>query len=173
VALLSDRERRQVWHLTLASLAIAVAVGGIRLSVPEWAPRVNVRWAPDVTEEQRIALEQNFALAMPTFVEGTTWTYDLGDPSPAKVNALVHHPAVEDTHGIDRRAGVVNADAPRGTTRTGSYPLGAWVASETVAWVGLCAAWAVVLSCAWLAFTRHSARRGTSLSTPASIRSSD
>ena len=89
------------------------------------------------------------------------------------VNALVHHPAVEDTHGINRQTGRVEPNAPRGATRLGSYPLGAWVDSEPVAWLGLCSGWATLLSAAWLVFSRHSARHGTIPNTPASSRLSD
>jgi hypothetical protein len=172
VALPSNREPAPVRHLALASLTIFLAVFAMRMASPELAPRVNVRWAPGVSAEERISLERRFSLALPTHTEGSTWTYDLGDPSRATVTALVHDPAVEDTHGINRQAGVVAPDAPRGTTRVGSYPLGAWVDSEPVAWLGMCSAWTTLLAFAWLVINRYSARHETNPSTPASTQSS-
>ena len=166
-------ERRQVRHLAIASLIIFAIVSGIRVASPALAPRVNVRWAPEVSAEQRAPLERSFQLASPTYVEGSTWTYDLSDPSAANIKALIAHPAVEDTHGIDRQAGVVAADTPPGTTRVDSALVGAWATSEPIAWLGLASMWAMLLSWGWLAFNRHSARRGTNPSTPVSSPLSD
>jgi hypothetical protein len=170
---LSAREHRQVRYLALTSAAILLAVVTMRLTLPEMAPRVNVRWASGVSAGERAILERRFSLVLPAHAGGSTWTYDLGDPSPAMVTALVHHPAVEDTHGINREAGVVETDAARGTTRVGSYPLGAWVESEPVGWLGLGSGWAALLSFAWLLINRHSATHGMTPSTPASTQSSD
>jgi hypothetical protein len=156
--------------LAVASLVILVIVGGLRMASPQLAPRVNVRWTPDLSTEQRAALERRFHLVSPAHVEGSTWTYDLSDPSPANVNALVDHPAVEDTHGIDRQAGLVEADAPQGTTWVDSSLLAAWSASAPIAWLGVLSLWATLLSWAWLGFNRRSARRETNPSTPASSR---
>src|SRR5688572_20478787 len=150
---------------------ILVIVGGVRMASPDLAPRVNVRWAPEVSTEQRATLERRFQLVSPAHVEGSTWTYDLRDPSAANVNALIAHPAVEDTHGINRQAGAVEPDAPLGTTSVDSSLVGAWAASEPIAWLGVMSLWATLLSGVWLAFSRRSARHGTSPSTPASNRS--
>ena len=157
---LSAREYRQVRYLALTSAAILSTVVTMRMTLPELAPRVNVRWAPGVSAGERATLERRFNLVLPAHTEGSTWTYDLGDPSPAMVTALVHHPAVEDTHGINRQAGIVETDAARGTTRVGSYPLGAWVEWEPVAWLGLGSGWATLLAFAWLVINRRSATHG-------------
>lgn len=165
-------ERTQVRNLAVASVVVLLIFGAVRLAAPQLAPRVNVRWAPDVSAEQRVAVERKFHLVSPTQVEGSTWTYDLGDPSRANVTALIADAAVEDTYGINRRAGVVEPDAPRGTTWVESSAIGAWAASWPIAWVGLIAMWATLLSCVWLAFNRRTATHGTTPSTPASSRSS-
>jgi hypothetical protein len=164
----SVRERTQVRRLAIASSVILVIVGVIRLAAPQLAPRVNVRWAPGVSAEQRVGVERQFRLVSPTQVEGSTWTYDLSDPSTANINALIAHAAVEDTYGINRQAGVVEPDAPRGTTWVESSAIGAWAASEPIAWVGLISMWATLLSWVWLVFNRRTATHGTSPSTPAS-----
>jgi hypothetical protein len=165
-----SRERTQVRHLAIASVVILVIVSGLRMAAPQLAPRVNVRWAPGVSDEQRVAAERTFRLVSPTHVEDSTWTYDLSDPSAENIKALVAHAAVEDTYGINRQDGVVEPDAPRGTTWVESSAIGAWAASEPVAWVGLISMWATLLSCVWLVFNRYIATPGTSPSTPASSR---
>ena len=166
-------ERIQVRNLAVASLIVLLIVGGLRIAAPRLAPRVNVRWAPGVSAEQRAAAERTFHLVSPAHVEGSTWTYDLSDPSAANIKALIADAAVEDTYGINRQDGVVEPDAPRGTTWVESSAIGPWAASGPIAWIGLISMWAMLLSCAWLLFTRRSAMHGTSRSTPASSRLSD
>ena len=95
-----------------------LAAGSIHLWVPSaLAPRVNVRWAPPVEEFERRNVERTLGLLDGEQVDGTTWAYDLGDPSRSAVEALVTHPLVEDTHHIDRAKREVSADAPAGRTR--------------------------------------------------------
>ena len=81
---------------------------------PEWTLRsearqlpIQVRWSPDVAGDDaaRGASEQRFHLGNPEHRAGATWRYILGDPSQANVRALLNHPAVEDTDGIDRARG--------------------------------------------------------------------
>ncbi|MGH7551968.1 MAG: hypothetical protein ACREMQ_02960, partial [Longimicrobiales bacterium] len=80
-----------------------------------FAPRIHVGWANGVSSDERLRLELAFQLARPEHLEGTAWRYDLVDPRPETVAALIAHPAVTDTHEIDRTAGVVLPGAPRGT----------------------------------------------------------
>jgi Dolichyl-phosphate-mannose-protein mannosyltransferase len=80
--------------------ALAAAVLGVVISPSSVS--VNVRWAPALTDGERNALERRFQLTEGRFVEGTTWQYVLTDYSSDNIRALVEHPAVEDTHRIDR-----------------------------------------------------------------------
>jgi hypothetical protein len=167
----SDREHRAVTYAAFLGIAVFAVLTGVRLTEPALAPRVHVRWAAGVSQEERGGHERRFRLVEPQNLEGTTWAYDLGDPSPGNVSALVQHIAVEDTHWIDRQAGVVAVDAPSGTTRLGSYALGTWVALEPVGWVAAVSLWIALLSGIWLVVTGRSATRERSPRTPASTES--
>jgi hypothetical protein len=167
----SRGERRQVAYLAIIAVATYAGLAGLRLASPPLAPRVNVRWG-SVSTEQRRQIERQLSLVAPQHLEGTTWAYDLANPSAGGIDALVHHAAVEDTHGIDRATGTIATDARRGSTRIGRYPLGAWVDSEPIAWLAPGCLWAALLSGIWLALNRRSARHGTIRHIPGSIRSS-
>lgn len=72
------------------------------LAAIPWIPvRVNVRWSPDTTDLSRRALETRFRL-LPQPGENSAGTYSLTDHSRANVRALVTHPAVADTHYLNR-----------------------------------------------------------------------
>lgn len=62
-----------------------------------------MRWRQDVSASQRAALEQRFHLARGEPGEGTTWAYDLEDPSFVNIRAMVREPSVDDTASINRR----------------------------------------------------------------------
>jgi hypothetical protein len=156
----------QVRLLCAGSVVVCVVLGTMRVAAPPIAPRVNVRWSPQVSADQRLVVEQRFRLVMPEQLDETTWSYDLHDPSPAAIRALVAHPAVADTHGIDRAAGEVAADAPQGRTRIGSSRLSAWADSRSVSWLLVASVWTAVLSGVTLALSPRSATRGTSPRTP-------
>jgi hypothetical protein len=72
-------------------------------------PRVNVRWVDGVAEDERLSLERRFGLESAEWREGTTWRYVLRDRSRDNIAALIAHPAVDDTHDIDR-AGLIAPD---------------------------------------------------------------
>jgi hypothetical protein len=63
---------------------------------------INVRWAPDVDDARRQALEQRYELREAVGHEDRTWRYPLGNSSSENLMALLRDPAVEDTAGIDR-----------------------------------------------------------------------
>jgi len=146
---------RRVRYLALVSLFVFACAVGARLTAPARAPRVNIRWTVGVSDQMRVDLERQFRLAAGQRRDGTTWAYDLADPSPAVVSALVHHPAVADTHEIERALGVVSPGAPRGATRLGRHVLGAWVESRPVAWLAEWSVWSALISGVWLASSRR------------------
>jgi len=146
-------------RLAVVGLVLSAGLGGVRAMSPDLAPRIRIRWETGVSDAQRVGFEQQFRLLASGHVEETTWAYDLGDPAPAAVMALVRHPAVEDTAAIDRRTGTVDSHAPRGTVRLGSYPLGEWVESRPATWVLTWSMWTTVLGGLWLAFSGRSATR--------------
>jgi hypothetical protein len=63
---------------------------------------VHVRWATDVDAARRQSLERELGLTYVQLKEGTTYGYFLADPTRERVSAVVRHPAVADTHNLDR-----------------------------------------------------------------------
>lgn len=55
-----------------------------------------------MTPQQRGALEDRFHLASGELREGTTWSYQLTDPSWLNIHAMVRDAAVDDTANINR-----------------------------------------------------------------------
>lgn len=99
---------------------------------------ISVRWGASVDAAARQRLETRFRLEDGERVDGPTWQYDLVDPSPEIIRALVRDPAVDDTHHIDRSRFVLD-DAER-TARRGWFASGgALVAAADGMAVGLAA----------------------------------
>ena len=76
------------------------------------AQRVNIRWAPDVTQFQRERAERELGLAEPDLFEDRTWRYFLRKRSREDVERILTDPRVEDTFHIDRAAFRVQLDRP-------------------------------------------------------------
>jgi hypothetical protein len=91
----------------------------------ERAPVVHVRWAAAVDAPSRAGLEKQFGLTGGTFDSGQTWVYFLTSPTAENIQALVHSPAVEDTHHIDRQRFLVSTASPRRGPYIGRGP--AWL----------------------------------------------
>jgi hypothetical protein len=147
----SRADVRQMAVFASLNLVILTAILAARLLMPSAiAPRVNVRWVAGTSDSSRMELEERFRLRASQYREGTTWTYDLVDPSPANVTALVQNPSVEDTYHINRTRGVMEDDAPRGT----SFIVGAsrvgWVQAEAGYWIMVFCLSSLVVSSVWL-----------------------
>lgn len=99
-----------VCALPLGTLAV------LRMTTAEVAPSIHIRWQPDVSDTDRAELERAFMLASPIHTEATTFAYALLDTRSEHVRAIVEHPAVDDTHEIDRDAFVVWPSAPESRT---------------------------------------------------------
>ena len=71
---------------------------------PRPLPEIRVRWSPNLDTNRRKELEDRFGLQVidPAGVSSQTRRYNLADSSPPNLAAIVHDPAVEDTHGINR-----------------------------------------------------------------------
>ena len=109
------------WRLRAAVgvLAVGVLVGvASRVLDGDPARFINVRWDAGVTDAERLRLEAQFVLRGER-LEDRTFGYDLLDDSQANIQALVEHPAVEDTHQIDRGNFTLAASAEFGESRTG------------------------------------------------------
>jgi hypothetical protein len=71
----------------------------------------NVRWPPGIADADRARTETALGLAPHRDIADRTWEYNLLNRSPQNVEAIVRHPLVEDTQGIDR-AGMVLLHKP-------------------------------------------------------------
>lgn len=80
-------------------------------------PMIQIQWG-DIAEADRAALEREWRLTEATRINGATWSYVPADTSPARMRAIVTHPAVADTNGIQRREFRI-ADRPPLTPRRG------------------------------------------------------
>jgi hypothetical protein len=75
--------------------------------VPPAERRFHVRWADTVDATTRGTLEQKYQLERARAEGGSTWSYVTTDEGHANIRALTDDPAVADTNGIDRGAGVL------------------------------------------------------------------
>lgn len=106
---------RTIRLFAIAAIAWALAAGAyaaLRLTFDR-APTIHVRWAHGIDDRARARLENQFALTDARQDSERTWVYILTSPSTANIQALVQHPAVEDTHHIDRTLFVVTPSARR------------------------------------------------------------
>lgn len=106
--------------MTLTLLAASLPLAARTIAGPPGAT-VHIKWQPTVTESERHTLETRFALADGEQVDQHTWRYDLLDPSPDNIRAIVIEPAVADTNDIDRPNGAIDAAATR-TARRQRFP---------------------------------------------------
>ena len=87
--------------LTLGLLAIILPLAARGLYGAPGAA-VNIRWQSSVDAVERQRLETEWQLIDGQEVSPSTWRYDLTAPSEGRLRAIVEHPAVADTHDIDR-----------------------------------------------------------------------
>jgi hypothetical protein len=68
---------------------------------------IHVRWPPGISDADRARAESDLHLAPYRDIEDRTWQYNLLDRSPGNIQAILAHPLVEDTQGIDRATHVL------------------------------------------------------------------
>ncbi|MGH9723003.1 MAG: hypothetical protein ACRD8O_22560, partial [Bryobacteraceae bacterium] len=107
------RSKGPVNHLGRPRVALATiaAVAALLALWPDHPPPspppdvINVRWAEGVDDATRAALEERFALTeLDRSPDPNTRVYQIADISMNNVLEIVRHPAVDDTHHIDRTA---------------------------------------------------------------------
>ena len=107
--------------------------------------QVHIEWR-DISESDRVLLEQRFALTEATRLEGSRWSYVPTDVSPDRLLAIVNHAAVADTNGINRRTFTISDTPPLTSRRGGLLEPPPWIASATRGFAYLLALVAVVFS---------------------------
>jgi hypothetical protein len=152
------RDVQHVFVLAFVSLALALALEAVYLLVPSArAPRINVRWVDGINDAARQDAEARLHLAEGERREGTTWAYDVADPTEEGVRALLSDPSVADTHSIDRARATIARDAPRGTTLIMRGPVAALRESAVFTPLRMFLAATTLISAIWL--LSHGARR--------------
>ena len=116
--------------LTLGVLAITLPLAARGLYGPQGA-LVNIRWQPSVDAAERQRLESGWQLVDGQEDSASTWRYELV-PSEERLRAIVGHPAIADTHYIDRQRYTLAPDAPRTARRHGLITAGGAVAVNLV-----------------------------------------
>ena len=76
------------------------------------AQRVNIRWAPGVSSEERLRIQQEAHLTSALQEQERTWSYLLADRSRDNIGRLLRNPGVEDTFHIDVQSLTVALDRP-------------------------------------------------------------
>lgn len=66
-------------------------------------PVIKVRWVSELTVDERLRAERDLDLVVAGPPESHTWSYFALDNDREALRAVVSHPAVEDTSGIDRQ----------------------------------------------------------------------
>ena len=126
--------------MTVSWLSRAVTLGLLAIILPLAArslygapgASVNIRWQSSVDVAERQRLETEWQLVDGQEVSPSTWRYDLTAPSEGRLRAIVEHPAVADTHDIDRQRYTVAPEARRTARRHGLITVGGAVAVRLV-----------------------------------------
>src|SRR5436190_12291076 len=99
IAVLRGAPRIAAFSCAIAIICLPIVA---RLVTGPRGALVHVRWETSVDASARQRLEVRFRLADGEQLGGSTWRYDLLDPSRGNIRDLVRDPAVEDTQHIDR-----------------------------------------------------------------------
>jgi hypothetical protein len=102
------------------------------------APRVHVRWAPEVDDAVRNEREKRYGLTTPAKSDDPhTWSYMLTNGSYENIRALVTDPLVADTNGVDRNAAQVPVETRQETTARRLLPIRNAILTEgnALAWL--------------------------------------
>ena len=127
----SARTHPEWTRLLAAAAAVALAAAAVLSATPVLfgapQPMVFIRWS-NIRAVDRSALEGQFRLTEPTRRGADVWSYVPVDMSPETLRAIVTHPEVADTDGINRRTFRL-ADSPPLTPRRGGLLEGtpAWM----------------------------------------------
>jgi len=90
---------------------------------------VHVRWPAGIADADRARVESELHLAQHRDIGDNTREYNLLDRSPENVSAIVRHPLVEDTQGIDR--GTLALVAPTAHVPPFDEPKSEWLMGAT------------------------------------------
>ena len=78
------------------------AYGFNRAADARFGPVIAIRWVETLGNSQRTAIERSLGLYRAKHREGFTWDYQVPDASQQRLEMIVAHDMVADTHGFDR-----------------------------------------------------------------------
>jgi hypothetical protein len=112
------------WLLPAALAILAVAFEGYLLAdrPSRTYASIKIRWADEVAEARRIALERDLGLQVPQADGGQLWAYRLYAPTTGSLSRVVSHAAVADTAGLRRSLGLHPGSPVRRTDAAGHAP---------------------------------------------------
>lgn len=90
-------------------------------------PSIAIRWAPAADDRARALAEAELGLHLERARGDRTWQYELPDGSRETVAAVVNHPLVEDTAGLDRGSLALLPPAVPDLVTAESEPASEWV----------------------------------------------
>jgi hypothetical protein len=111
----SWRATRADYVLVALALIAYLSAGWIaRLQQTDGPPaqRVHIRWAADLSSDDRLRAEQELGLFQSEHLDGRTWRYFLGKRSRQDIARLLSDRRIEDTFHIDREALRIQIDRP-------------------------------------------------------------
>ena len=73
-----------------------------RATDARFGPFIAIRWVETLENSQRTAIERSLGLYRAKHSEGFTWNYQVPDVSQQRLEMIVAHDMVADTHGFDR-----------------------------------------------------------------------
>jgi hypothetical protein len=113
---------RRLFLFAAGCFAGAAAIAGL-VPVLFGSPlrMVHITWAP-LGQPERQLLEHRFHLTEGAERADRNWAYIPTDTSPPTLRAIIMHPAVQATNGIDRRALRLSRDGPLSARRGGMLP---------------------------------------------------
>lgn len=105
----------------VGGVALVLGVGWLGIVGLLWlsGPRTNgihIRWMAGTTPDSQRQVAAELNLECERLVDGRTWFCAVLDGSPTTLPRIIRHPAVEDTHYVNRSSGVLE-DAPIARTR--------------------------------------------------------
>ena len=114
--------RRHLFFIAAGCFAGAAAVAAL-IPVLFGSPlrMVHITWAP-LERSERQLLERRFQLRDGTERGDGSWAYVPADIDPQTLGAIIAHPAVQATNGIDRRALRLSRDGPLSARQGGMLP---------------------------------------------------
>lgn len=135
------RSRRGVAvGLLLLPASVLTVFLGVREATSTPAPVIHVRWSSALMAEQRQLLEEEMTLVNPRQLGGHTWRYDLLDSRTESLRRIVHHPAVADTHDVDRERLTLTVKTEAGPTQRWLWHRWGSVRTERLILMGLAGA---------------------------------